>query len=681
MSEVPWASAAARVGFEPAPEWALLPPIDTTLRPPPERSEEGRYHWLSDSQLQLSDDGQTWLSRSAFEVTSPAGLQGAGSLSQDFDPAFQKLSFHFVRIIRDGVAREIDVSASLEVLRRERDMERAMFDGRLTGHVSIPDVRVGDILDLCHSVRGQNPVLAGRFAAEWRFNWTCWVGETQVRLLAPDHRTFHIQSWNQAPECVVEQLPGGVIARTWRALATEPATLEPVAPSWARQLATVRVSDLMSWGDVANAFRGYYEAQPLPAELEEEVAAIKAQSDDPAVRAVLALRLVQGALRYQSVTIGDGGFVPRDIAAVWSSRAGDCKDSSRLLAALLGRLGLEATPALVNIYKGEVLGDEAPSLVSFDHCIVRLTLDGARYWLDPTSYPQGGRLAVVCQPRLGKALPLVADAELEDMGRDAVSDSLTTSEIYTLPILADGLGEITIDTIHHGWRADLMRRRLAGGIGVVTREFLAFYERRYGAVTAIAPLEVTDDLEGNSIRIVERYQAPQIWGVNSGRDYAVFETFDDAFSPFLPGLAGDQRRWPIDLGMPLRAKSTIEIRSPVAAPASEWDIAVAGPGISAASKFMAVDTAKGVLRLERSLVFEQPIVAPELVGKYAAFRDDVLRNSNVRVHHPVRAGRIVAAAASASESGGFWSVFWWIVGGLWVLGLLARVMSAGAAPS
>lgn len=675
LSEVPLASALSRVRFDCAPDWADLPPTVLPERPSPERSEEGRCFWLSDTQIRLSDGGQTWLSRSVFEVTSPTGLQGAGSLSVDFDPAFQSLSIHFVRVIRDGAVREADVRPSLEVLRRERDLERAMFDGRLTAHVSISDVRVGDILDLCYSVEGQNPVLMGRFAAEWRFNWTCWVGETRVRLLTPAERALHVQSWSDAPECAVEQLRGGETARTWRSLSTEPVIIEPLTPGWARHLATVRVSDPMSWGDVADAFRGYYASQALPGELEAEAAAIEAQSADAAVRAVLALRLVQGALRYQSVTIGDGGFVPRDIADVWSSRAGDCKDGSRVLTALLRRLGMVADPALVNTYRGRVLAEEAPCLVAFDHCVVRLLLDGQGYWLDPTNFPQGGRLEVLCQPRLGMALPLVPDADLQDMGEDPLADSIAMSETYDLPILADGTGQITIDTTHYGWRADAMRRRLAGGIAAVTRDFLTFYERRYGSASATEPLKVTDDLEANSIRIVETYEVPRIWQANADKDHVLFETFDDVFSPYLPGVGPDRRQWPIDLGMPLRAKSVVEIRSPVGAPASEWDVVHSMPGVTAASKFMAIDGASRVLHLKRSLVFEQPLVDAGLVGKYAAFREDALQNSGVRVHHPVRNGRIVSASAQAKSGGGFWQVFWWIIAGLWVLGTIGRLLS------
>jgi transglutaminase-like putative cysteine protease len=209
----------------------------------------------------------------------------------------------------------------------------------------------------------------------------------------------------------------------------------------------VQIADVLTWTDVADAFRGSYSTEePLPDDLEAQIATIASASADPAVRAVRALRLVQGGLRYQAVNVGDGGYVPRPVDRIWASRSGDCKDASRLLTALLRRLGVESDPVLVNTAIGVVLDQSLPHMSAFDHCIVGLRIEGVRYWVDPTQFPQGGRLGILHQARFGWALPLVANAKLEDMGQAPFAQSFNLLERFELPSQPSLPGRLTLST-------------------------------------------------------------------------------------------------------------------------------------------------------------------------------------------------------------------------------------------
>jgi len=201
------------VSFVRPDAWADLPAFAKSEPTNPENCLNGRCAWLSDTQIELSTAGQKWLSRTIYEVTSPEGLQAAGTFEADFDPSFQQLALHHLRVIRDGLVREIDPRTGLQLLRRERDLERAIFDGRITAHLTIPDVRVGDIIDCCFSIVGANPVLDGKFSAEFRLNWGCWVAETRVRLVTPSDRALVFQLHNEAPEALIEQIDADRIVR------------------------------------------------------------------------------------------------------------------------------------------------------------------------------------------------------------------------------------------------------------------------------------------------------------------------------------------------------------------------------------------------------------------------------------------------------------------------------------
>lgn len=84
----------------------------------------------------------------------------------------------------------------------------------------------------------------------------------------------------------------------------------------------------------------------------------------------------------------DGGYTPRPLAEIESSRYGDCKDLSALLVAMLRELNLDAGLALVR--RGEnAFGEEPdynlPVTNRFNHAIVRVKVADKSYWLDPTN--------------------------------------------------------------------------------------------------------------------------------------------------------------------------------------------------------------------------------------------------------------------------------------------------------
>lgn len=651
-----------RVGHAPAGDWADLPAFVRTRAPRPAEQQYGRCFWLSDTQVDLTGPKQVALSRIVSEVTTQEGLQGAASISLVFDPAYETLIFHHVRVIRDGVTREVDPRRGLELYRRERDLERAMYDGRLTAHVVIPDLRVGDVVDLAHSRIGSHPTFAGRFAAEWLFDWSCWVGDCRVRLLAPAGRAFEIRKWNAAPEPTVRELADGTLERTWRLTEVPPAPYEPEAPPWIRRHATVFCADRMTWREAAEAFRPLYAPQPLPPELEAETVRIAAASADPAVRAMAALRLVQGALRYHSVAIGEGGFAPRPVAEIWGDRAGDCKDASRVLVSVLRRLGLEACPALVNTWNGPAVVEEPPNLTAFDHCIVRLSHAGRDYWLDGVLQPQGGVLATVAQARFGWALPLSADADLTFMGEDqpvVIADIRETIDFGPEP---DSPAEARIETVYAGWRADGLRRHLENAADALAHRWLEGYAQHYGDVAATAPVTVSDDPTANRLVVVENYRIFRPWRPSAVRGLVQFQTLDEVFGPNLGVLRAGPRRFAIYMGPPRTLLCETVLNLPRPLEPEGWDEAWSMPGLAAASRLETEAGGGRTVRLKRRLEIGQAAIPAEAAGRFFEVQDAALQGAGLTVQLRVAEGRFAEAAPPAP--------------GARALGLLSRGLGA-----
>jgi hypothetical protein len=100
----------------------------------------------------------------AYRVETEAGLQQVGQSSVDFAPSYQKLRWHFLRVWRDGKARDVLTPGSIQILRQEENAERFLYHGRMTALVLLHDIRVGDVVESAYTRTGQNPVFMGRFS-------------------------------------------------------------------------------------------------------------------------------------------------------------------------------------------------------------------------------------------------------------------------------------------------------------------------------------------------------------------------------------------------------------------------------------------------------------------------------------------------------------------------------------
>src|SRR5262249_9186773 len=164
-------------------------------------------------------------------------------------------------------------------------------------------------------------------------------------------------------------------------------------------------SEFDSWADVVRwALPLYRPSEPLSAELQAQIERWRSSFAQAEDRLIAALAFVQDEVRYTGIELGPYSHQPTPPSIVFGRRFGDCKDKALLLSTVLKRLGIEASPALVNSESRQTIADEQPSPHAFNHVIVVAELDGKRYWFDPTLSPQRGKLAVRYNPSYGFAL-------------------------------------------------------------------------------------------------------------------------------------------------------------------------------------------------------------------------------------------------------------------------------------
>lgn len=378
------------VRVEPRPDWIV--PVDIPDFDREADADRQSIYALIDHQNRYSATTDGYSSRYVVDLLTSAAVDDEGTLSLDFDPAYQRLSLHTVQITRgDATIDAMDLSEAM-VFRTETDRDQMIFNGMLTFSLPILDVRVGDRLEVAYTKTGRNPALGSSVFSRRSFASTSEVKRKFTRLSFGPGLAIETKAINDPADPVRSEDQGWTVLQ-WDAPDPVAPDYDRDAPDWAYVRPTYEVSNFASWADVGDLFRAYYDVSDADrAAVRDIVAEIGAEHTQPKARAKAALDWVQTHIRYVGLELGEGGFIPRPSARVLRRRFGDCKDVTLLLLALLDGLDVAADSILVNSDErgGEFKGLANP--YAFDHIIVVAEIDGTLYPMDGTRDPQLGTL-------------------------------------------------------------------------------------------------------------------------------------------------------------------------------------------------------------------------------------------------------------------------------------------------
>jgi hypothetical protein len=362
----------------------------------------------NDTLVHLDQRGEAIYLAYRVKILHPSAL-ALGNINLAWDPSAGAPIVHAVTIYRDGATIDVLANAHFEILRREDQLEAASLNGILTAVLRVPDLRVGDELEVAFTTRSRDPALGGNNAG--------------LLVLAPNPAQGRFRlglSWIEGREPHLRMTPdmAAVAQRGARALTLNfdnPPMVSPLsdAPPRYRLPRLVEYSDFADWPAISRLFaRLFATASRLDAgsPLHEEARRIAAAHSAMLDRASAALKLVQEQVRYVFVGLGNGKLTPAAADLTWQRRYGDCKGKTALLLALLAELGIEAEPVLAsNSGADDGLDARLPSPGVFDHVLVRARIGGAVYWLD-------GTLPAVAEPSLTPVMPYRWVLPLESRG-------------------------------------------------------------------------------------------------------------------------------------------------------------------------------------------------------------------------------------------------------------------------
>ena len=497
-------------GIEPAPSWVV--PAKENRNAKVDRAP--LHYRVVDDQTLVDDKGTVRYGRVVRVVNDTSGLGQAAQIEVVFNPSYQTLVFHHLDIVRDGKQSSRLDRKKVQLLQRETQLERRIYDGSVTASIILDDVRVGDQIDIAYSIRGDNPVFGSRFVAmEWMSHWRGPAALYQYRLIAPEARKITLRAGS--PDMQLEtKVEHGSRETLIRREAVPLLYIDSGAPFGATLKQQVQFSEFADWADVARWGTALFEAAGGGggALLDQKAAEIRSASPDPETRLLAALRFVQAEVRYFGTETGLNSHKPEAPQKVLEQRFGDCKDKVALFVALLRRLDIAATPVLVSSrYRGQV-DSLVPSPLAFDHVIARVELNAKTYWLDVTRSHQTGPLASRQAIGFTRGLPLAAQTTvLANLPTPYDTESVVVTDTFRVSKFAAG-SILESRITFRGDMAELMREALATRSAADNEARLTEpYARVYPKLKALAAVRVESSEADDAVTLVQNFDIPDFW--------------------------------------------------------------------------------------------------------------------------------------------------------------------------
>ena len=491
-------------------------------------------------------------------LNTSKGVEDYSSFDIVFDPSFQRVKIHFLRLIRDDEVFNYLNLSDFNLYRYETDRYKLQFNGDYELSYIIPDVRKGDIIEYAYTISGQNPALGSHFSFSYQHQYGIPVQKIYQRAVFSDDLFVATQPHSNAPAPLISNKNGYKIYK-WELEDVDEKIVEDKTPSWFFRYPTTKFSSFQSWDEIGKFYAPYYSSVDITKEINSIADKIKSKSTDPKERIRLALKFVQSEIRYLGIQIGQGGYIPRPPSTVLKRRYGDCKDMALLLIHILKALDIEAWPLLVNSNYLGVFDDIIPRDL-FDHVIVYVKINGAEFFLDPTRGEQLGELETLHQDIYDKGLII------SDNSNGLIDVKPNQPEFFeehedTYDIVSEG-DTVLLDTVstYYKNKADSMKNWLkSDGIKPIEKSFFEYYELNFPSIEQIGTMEIKTYDNDAKISFLASYKIPKAWKYkNQGKLKKLWIYPEDLYAK-IPKFDGINRTMPYTIKHPVRVKYVVKV--------------------------------------------------------------------------------------------------------------------------
>lgn len=556
-----WADAQKPTsGKEPA--WVTVNKSDYTNTSLDREAEDGYIDVDFEKQVSLAE--QSVYIRQSFRIISEAGVQNRSQVSVNFDPSYQRLIFHTIRLIRNGqVVNRLNL-AKIKTIQQETELEDFIYDGTLRAVLFVDDVRKGDVLEYSYTIKGFNPIYKNKFSDELATAFPSPLYNLYYKIDVPAGRGLTIKNDN---ETIQPEVRTSATGTTYQWKKSQVASMHPQdhLPSWYNPYPEIMVSEFNSWKEVNDwAIALFPKNVVLQPELKEKIKDIQAANTNDEKRILSSLRFVQDDIRYMGMEMGVHSHKPGDPNKIFRQRFGDCKEKSYLLCTMLQAMGIEADPVLISTSDKKALNNSLPSPQDFDHVTVRVKLNDSYHWFDPTIAYQRGRINDISYPDYQCGLVITDTTTALTAIKPQAAGEQNVHELFNVKDMS-GNATLVVTTAYTGSFADDERSAFNNSSNYdMLQQMKKFYAYYFEKIKADS-LTYTDN-DSTGVFVTKEYYTIKDFWTNASNAKTVL------LSPFVVGSLikkpDDQiRTMPYYISYPEKYHEEVVINLP-----EKWDI-------------------------------------------------------------------------------------------------------------
>ncbi|WP_312390951.1 DUF3857 domain-containing protein [Chryseobacterium sp.] len=426
--------------------------------------DEGRdYCYFLDKKYYTSNTENSEYVCMAYTLNEPANLERA-SVSEVVVEENEIYNIHRISVLRDGVLIDKIPDTSIKVFDSENQSAGGVLSSNKKINITIKDLRLYDVLILEDS---RVKAFTERDFLRKEFSKHVWVSPDNYWAYGNFKFTFindrdqpiaYKKTFFRDEQGNVLQPEINYLKKGDRFVIDEVDYINPVDAN--REIFPfIDFATESNWKDLSNYIAPLYEEIFNKAALPEYAPNLVEKLDaitDSDEKLQFAIEYVQNNIYYIFNANEMNGHKPQEPSVTYETKQGDCKAKSVLLKSILDYIGVDSSIVLVNFHTDFYIKYYLPSLLTFNHVIVKINHKGEDHFVDATLRDEFGYLENRGFTYFMHYLEVKKDQELYE--RKAYKYPYYCVDEKVEFKAKEDTGHLKLITVYRGNRANAMRR-------------------------------------------------------------------------------------------------------------------------------------------------------------------------------------------------------------------------------
>lgn len=354
--------------------------------------DEGRdYCYFLDRKYYTSNTENSEYTCMAYTLNEPGNLERASVMDVVVEEN-EVYQIHRISVLRDGVLIDKIPDTKIKVLDSENQSSGGILSSNKKINITIRDLRLYDVLVLEDS---RIKVFTERDFLREEFSKYVWVspdnywayGSFKFTFINDREQTIaYKKTFFRDEEGHVLEPEISHLKKGERFVIDKQNYINPVDSS--REIFPyIDFATESNWKDLSNYIVPIYNDIFNKSSLKDFAPNLLEKLDaitDLDEKLQFAVEYVQNHIYYTFNADEMNGHKPQEPAVTYENKQGDCKAKSVLLKVILDYIGVDASVVLVNFSTDYYIKYYLPSLLNFNHVVVKINYKGQEYFVDAT---------------------------------------------------------------------------------------------------------------------------------------------------------------------------------------------------------------------------------------------------------------------------------------------------------